>query len=219
MTPMTAANYLGILGQLNQGWWPMQVGAYAVALATVGLALAGRVGAGRLVAALAAVLWLSSAGVFHLAGFTRLSPAGYAFAGLFVWQAMALLVAGLRGPGLSFGWRADGYGVMGALLVVHALVGHPLLSIYLDQPWPRLGLVGLDPNPTVLFTLGLLLLSTGRLPKYLLAAPVLWSFLGFLLAVDLGLRQDVVILPAGLAAASLPLPRDMKLPGDEPGGA
>jgi hypothetical protein len=216
---LNTKNYLFMLAQLNEGWWPAHLAAYALACAALGLALARRPEAARWVTALLAALWVGCAGVYFLAGFSRLSPAAYAFAVIFVLEGLGLVWAGWRRPGLEFVPRLDGYGVLGVLLVLYALLGQPLLGAYLDQPWPHLGLVGLDPNPTVLFSLGMLMFSRGRLPKQLLAVPVLWCFLGFLLAVEFGIRQDVVILPAGLAAVSLLLPRDLKHPGHEPDGA
>jgi len=211
---LNAKNYLLMLGQLNEAWWPAHVLAYALACVAPGLAAIRRPGASKLVAALLAALWLGCAGVYFLGGFSQLSPAAYVFAALFVFEGLALLWAGQRGEGLNFALRPDGAGIMGSLLILHALLAHPLLSRYLEQDWPHLGLVGMDPNPTVLFSLGLLLSTQGRLPKHLLAVPALWCFLGFLLGVEFGLRQDVIILPAGLAAAALLLPRDLNPPED-----
>lgn len=209
--PYSLEQYLALLRTMNQALWPAFFVAYTLGLAAVILAWLPRPWASRAVAGILALFWLAGGLVYQLAYLTKLFPAAYVFTGLFVLQALLLAWEGVVRGRLEFAPRKDGFMVMGGLALLLALVGHPLLSAYLGHPWPLMALLGLTPCPTVIFTLGMLLWTKGRLPKHLLAVPVLWSFLGFILAVELGLREDVVLLVAGLASASLLLPRDLKL--------
>ncbi len=201
---------LSMLASLNLDLWPAQFLGYALALAAAGLAGFRRPWASRAASGILAAMWLASALVYHLGYFSRLSELGYVFAALFGLQAALLLWDGPLKANLVLAPAGDGFMVMGALFMFWALAGHPWLSAYLGHPWPRLGLVGLAPGPTAAFTCGLLLWSRGRMPKRLLAIPALWSFLAFVLAVDLGLREEVPLLLVGLVSASLLLPRDLK---------
>ncbi len=205
------ARYLEMQAQFNQDLWPAHLLVYALALAVLALAWSRRPWAWRGAAALLAAFWLSVAVLFLGLHFTRLHPGGLLFTALFALGGLALLRECLRpAPAPILAPSLDGPGVLGALLVLHSLLGHPWLSNFLDHPWPRMGLLGLAPGPTVLFTLGLLFWTKGRLNGLLLLACGLWTLLGFLLAVELGLKEDVFVLPIGLAAACLLLPRALR---------
>lgn len=216
--PFTAEQLLSWLTAYNLALWPAHVLAYALALAA--LVLAGlavrRPWAGRAAVAILAAMWLATGLVYHLLNFTRLTPTAYFLTGLFALQGLMLVWDGVLRTNLVLAPGRDGFMATGALFLLWSLAGHPWLAAYLGHPWPQTGLVGLAPGPTVAFTCGLLLWSRGRMPKRLLAVPVLWSFLGFMLALDLGLREEVGLLLVGLVSASLLLPRDMKLPASTP---
>lgn len=217
--PFNSEQLLNWLAAYNQALWPAHVLAYALALAAMALAVLasrGRPWAGRAAVAVLAALWLATGLVYHLHGFSRLTPTAYVLAGLFVLQGLMLLYDGVLRANLVLAPVRDGFMVTGAIFLLWSLAGHPWLAAHLGHPWPATGLVGLAPGPTMAFTCGLLLWSRGRLPKRLLAVPVLWSFLGFMLALDMGLREEVGLLLVGLVSASLLLPRDLK-PGPDAG--
>ncbi|MCU0579417.1 MAG: DUF6064 family protein, partial [Desulfobacterota bacterium] len=54
------------------------------------------------------------------------------------------------------------------------------------------------PCPTTIFTFGILLFTSGRLPKTVLAIPFIWSIIGFTAALTLGILEDIGLLVAGL---------------------
>lgn len=210
--PFSPESFLAMLAALNQALWPAQVLGYALALGGLALAWLGRPWASRAAAGVLAAMWLASASAYHLAYFSRLTGIGYVLALLFGLQAALLVWDGVVRGNLVLAPGRDGFMFMGALFMLWSLAGHPWLSAHLGHAWPSLGLVGLAPGPTAAFTCAMLLWSRGHLPKRLLAIPVLWSFLGFVLAVELGLREEVAFLLVGLVSASLLLPRDLKLP-------
>lgn len=210
--PFNAEQLLSWLAAYNQALWPAHVLAYALALAALALAVLAtrRPWAGRAAVAILAAMWLATALVYFLRGFAALTPTAYPLAGLFILQALLLLYDGVLRANLVLAPARDGFMATGAIFLLWSLLGHPWLAAHLGHPWPRTGLVGLAPGPTVAFTCGLLLWSRGRLPKRLLAAPVIWSFLGFMLALDMGLSEEAGLLLVGLVSASLLLPRDLK---------
>lgn len=211
--PFTAEQFLAWLAAYNQALWPAHVLAYALALAAMVLAVLanrGRPWASRAAMAILAAMWLATGLVYHLLHFTSLTPSAYVLAGLFTLQGLMLLWDGVLRANLVLAPARDGFMVTGAVFLLWALAGHPWLAAHLGHSWPAAGLVGLAPGPTVAFTCGLLLWSRGRMPKRHLAVPVLWSFLGFMLALDMGLREEAGLLLVGLVSASLLLPRDMQ---------
>jgi Family of unknown function (DUF6064) len=53
------------------------------------------------------------------------------------------------------------------------------------------------PCPTTIFTLGMLLWLDKTPPLYLLIIPLLWSLIGTVAALKLGIREDVGLLVSG----------------------
>ncbi len=200
--PFTPEQFLALFASYNAAIFPLQ----AVTLAAAGLAAAlvalrpGRATDAAVAGILAAFSALTGGGYFLL-GFTRLSPAGYGFAAIFLAEAALLALAALRPGELRFGgaprWRA----VAGAAIALYGLVAYPLLGLAarpaLESPW-----MGVVPCPTTIFTLGLLLLARTARPARYLAPLIAWSAIGTVAALRLGIREDLGMTVAALVAAA-----------------
>jgi hypothetical protein len=93
-------------------------------------------------------------------------------------------------------------------MIVYATVIYPLLGLYFGYDPSQLPAFGVTPCPLVLFTLGLLLLTSAKLPRILLVIPTSWSLIGVSAALLLGVPQDWGLLVAGPAATAWILVRD-----------
>ena len=201
MLPYTAevlfalhARYLGEL-------WPAAVALCALTLAVLCIAWRGRPGGGRLAGGLLALGWLWVGAVFHLHYFAAVNFAAPLYAGLFILQGLLLVWYGPVRGRLAMRRGTDGPGWIGTIVVLLAILGYPLLDVVSGYPieWPRL--VGLAAGPTALYTLGLLLHTTGRTPLPLLAVPTTWSLVAGFSGWVLGLPADLGLAP--LAAIAL----------------
>jgi hypothetical protein len=96
---------------------------------------------------------------------------------------------------------------VGAAFILYGLLIYPLLGYILGHRYPYSPTFGL-PCPTTIFTFGLLLWTAPRIPKYLLALPLVWAFIGFTAAFQLGVLEDVMLPVAGLVAVALIWYRD-----------
>jgi hypothetical protein len=68
---------------------------------------------------------------------------------------------------------------------------------------------GVAPCPTVIFTFGLLLLTSTSMPKYLLPIPLIWSVVSGLSApLNYGVYDDFGLLAAGLLGTGVLLWRE-----------
>jgi hypothetical protein len=206
--PFTREAFLAMFGSYNQAIWPLQVLGYGLALAAVALAIRPFGISDRLIATILAAFWLWIGGVFFLS-YQRVldhGPISTLATLCFLVQGMLLLWFGVARRQLTFGPRLDLLGVAGGALIVYAAVVYPVLS-YLDghvfPAGPGLGL-GTLPCPTTIFTFGLLLWTTSRVPKGLLVVPLLWSVIGgFLAPLNYGISEDFGLVVAGLLATSL----------------
>jgi hypothetical protein len=85
-------------------------------------------------------------------------------------------------------------------MIVYAGVIYPLLGLYFGHRVSEIPPFGLTPCPLVIFTLGLLLLTSAKVPRVLLVIPTLWSLIGGSAALLLGIPKDWALLVAGPAA-------------------
>jgi len=202
--PFTLGQFLGVFAAYNRALFPAQFVAYALGLAALALVFSpgSSPRAGRAIAAILALLWIWTGGVYHILYFARIDWLAYVFGALFILQGVLFLYSGTARGALGFRFGADVSGLLGALFILYALGIYPLLNIWLGHGYPRMPVFGLTPCPTTVFTLGMLLLAhrpgRGRLvPGHLLLIPFVWSLVGAMAAVSLGMVEDYGLLAAG----------------------
>lgn len=207
MLPFTLEDLLGVFETYNRAIWPMQVIAYVLGVVMVLLAFRKTAVSGRAIAAILSFLWLFSAGFFIFALVPIYKPA-YAFGALFIIQAAIFLACAITSK-LSFAIGRDAYTVVGLVFIAFAMIGYPVLGYFIGHRFPQSPPFGLTPCPLSVFTFGLLLLTDGRVPKWVIAIPFLYA-LGGILPVSIGVTEDLAMLVAGLAGSAMILYRDAK---------
>jgi hypothetical protein len=150
--------YWRLVEQYNRDVWPLHGLMWVLGLGLPWLAASGRPQAFRAVACLLALGWLWVGWAFHWQRYAGINSAAPWLAGAFFLQAVLLAGAGMaagRMPLQAAGSRQRG---LGGLLVLAGLL-YPLLGLASGRPWAQAETLGLSPEPTALFTLGLLLLG------------------------------------------------------------
>jgi len=202
MISFTADAFFGLIARYNAGLWPAVAMVAVLALAGIGMAAAGR-GGGRHVAAILALLWLWTGGVFvggYLSGLFFAAPV---IAALFVVQAGLFAWAGVVRGRLTFRFRPSAKGWAGSVLVATAVLLHPLVAVASDFDWVDVRVVATVPAPLTLLTLGLLLWAEGRVPVPLLVVPLLWSLAWGVIAWELRIVEDLTLPAAAVVAGVL----------------
>lgn len=147
----------------------------------------------RAVPLLLAVCWAWVAAVWHFGIFAQLNFAAPAYGSLFLLQAAILAWLGIRGR-LEFGRPTGWPGAVGLALALIALVGLPIADFLRGWPWQSVRLAGVDPCPTAVLTLGVLLLAQPpRLAPMVI--PALWTLIAAATGWVLGIASDM-LLPA-----------------------
>lgn len=153
--------------------WPAQIAALGVGVAMPILWCRDHPGSRRLAAAMLAACWFWVAWAFHWQRYAAINWAASGFAGVFAVEAFLLLWLGVVRDRLRVAttrlWRRGGLSI-----AVFALIGYPLLGPLLGRDWTQMEVFGMAPDPTVLATLGILLLAGGRASWALIPIPLAW---------------------------------------------
>lgn len=155
----------------NLEWWPLQLATFALGAALLVLAWRGGEPAGRWVLALLAACWLWVAWAWQLERYAPINWAAEYFAWAWAAQAALLGAAAWRG---RFDAPSHRQHRLGLALAGYALALHPLLASALGRGWAHSEVFGMAPDPTALFTLGLLLALPLRRVGWLLVIPLVW---------------------------------------------
>lgn len=196
--PMTPEVYFRLFERLNELVWPWQVPALTAAAIAAVLAWRRH---GVVAGVLLGACWFWVAAVFQFRLHAELNWAGPYFGWAFLVQGVLMVIAGARG-------RLDGVpgarAMTGAVMIGAALVLYPLLGPLTGRAWAGVELAGTAPDPTVILTLGVLLVPA-RIPWTLVPIPVLWCLYSgatwWAVGWMPGLVNTVAILALALGAA------------------
>ena len=200
----TVEQFLNVFERYNEALWPMQIVAYAVGIALVGLALTKWKRAGAVIFGVLAAMWAGMAVGYMWMYFADINPAAKLFGAIFLAQAVLLAAMAVRERGAPYGGKRDARTWIGLALITYAMLVYPLLGMALGHGYPRAPMFGLVPCPTTIFTFGMLLLA-GRPKRLLLWLPLVWSVIGFFAAIKFGIREDIGLLLAGIVTAVIVL--------------
>ena len=121
--PFTQGQFFDVLAAYNRSLWPFIVALWVVsAFACARLMSSSEGSHGRWVSGLLAVHWAWSAIAYHAAFFTRINPAAWLFAVLFLGQAALFLWSGVIKADLSFSSPRTGWNLVGSSLMLYALL-------------------------------------------------------------------------------------------------
>ena len=203
--PFSADEFLGVFERYNAAVWPAQWLLLGAALVVLAMVVRSPGHAWRRVAAFLALLWAWTAVAYHFLFFSRLTPAAWLFGGVFVVQAALLAYSAFGARHVRFAGRharSPGTELAGWAIVVYAVAVYPMMSMMLGHEYPRGPTFGL-PCPTVLLTLGVLVLALPTAPWWLFVVPALWAMVGISAALQLGMREDFALPVAAAAAIAL----------------
>jgi hypothetical protein len=192
--------YYRLLERHNESVWPVQVLTVGLGLAILGLLLRPRAWQGQAVSAILAILWAWVALAFFWKRYATINWAAVYVVPLFATEAILLVWIGVVRGGVTFRLSRDAAGILGIALFILSLSLYPMIAPLSGRPWHQAEIFGVAPDPTVLATLGLLLLARGRPRWQLLVVPVLWCVISgaTLWAMD---SPDAWVSPLGALLA------------------
>jgi hypothetical protein len=216
--PFTREQFFDLFVAYNEALWPAVVALWIASAVIVAGRLSARRPYDRWISALLVAHWAWSALAYHVTFFTRINPAAWLFAALFLGQAVLFFRVGVVQRRLSFAPWANAWAPLAWGLIAYSLA-YPLINAIDQLSVLRIPTFGL-PCPTTIFTAAVLMLATRR-SWSLSIVPVIWSAIGGSAAYLLGVHADVALPIAGIALAIFlvrrtppePLPAGRVVPG------
>lgn len=201
----SAQTYYRLFALYNSQIWPLQIAALALGIVLLALLLRHEAWQGRVIAAILALCWLWVAWAFHLARYASVNWAAVYFAAGFIVEALLLAWIGIVRAQLHFEPVGSARRLIGLGVFLFALAAQPLIGQLLGRPWLQAEFFGVAPDPTVLATLGILLLAAKRAVRALLPIPLLWCAISGATLWAMGSRNALVMPLAALLVLLLTL--------------
>jgi hypothetical protein len=196
--PFTREQFFDLFVAYNQGLWPAALALWTASAVIVALRLAARRPHDRWISVLLVAHWAWSALAYHVAFFSRINPAAWLFAALFLGQAILFFRVGVVQRRLSFAPWSTASAPLAWGLIAYSLA-YPAINALEHGSFSRIPTFGL-PCPTTIFTAGVLMLATPRSWR-LSIIPIIWSAIGGSAAFLLRVHADVALPIAGIALA------------------
>jgi len=214
--PFTNEQFFDLFAAYNTALWPAVIALWTASAVMSARLLVSSSCRDRSISALLALHWAWSALAYHVAFFTRINPAAWLFAVLFLIQAALFLWFGVVRRRLSFSRQAQGWAPIAWSLVAYALL-YPGINALQHLSLSRIPAFAV-PCPTTIFTAGMLMLARPRFVR-LSVVPVLWAAVGGSAASALGVTADYALPVAGILLAVFTVtPQNTRTPQLDGGG-
>jgi len=194
--PFSSDQFFHVFREYNETVWPAQILLLALAIIAIVLTILLYRNAHATIGMILTFLWLWMGLVYHILFFTSINPAAYLFGALFILQGFLFFWFIVFKKKISFKWQWKAPGITGVILILFALLIYPLIGRTQGHLYPSSPTFGL-PCPTTIFTFGLLLFSTKKLPLVIFIIPLLWSIIGFTASFTMGIKEDIGLIISG----------------------
>lgn len=209
---LPTSNFLRSSRITTNSIWPSQVLAYLLGSFAALLLFRQTERSDRVITAVLSTMWMWTGVAYHGIWFSAINKAAYVFAALFIVEGCCLFYAGAYGNQLRFGLRQDPATWVGGVFVGYSAILYALIGKVNGHHYPAVPIFGVTPCPVTIFTFGMLLLTTGPVPRWLFVIPVVWSLIGGSAAILLHVPQDWLLLLSGFIAVPLIVVRDNRHP-------
>lgn len=213
-------DFYSTLQSYNEAFWYMIITTFLLGFVVVYLAARKSKSSSKVISAILSFLWIWSGIVFFIiyygpmdAEFLGLVLPGVWYLGgiLFLLQGFLFLILGLVKSSLSFRLGSDWISVVGALMVVYAMVIYPIIGFLTGYGYPRYPVFGIAPCPLTIFSIGLFQWSDRKMPIAIAAIPFIWALMGIMPVLALNVWADIGELLSAIIGFPLVLYHNSKL--------
>jgi hypothetical protein len=188
----------------NQAVWPLQILALLLGAAILVWVVRPHRWSSRAISAILAFAWIWVAVAFLWSRYSVINWAVAYIAPAFALQALLLCWFGGFQDRMHFEVSRSASGAAGFIFLLYALAVHPFVATLAGRPFEAAEVFGIAPDPTVVATLGLVMMTAGRARAWLLLiVPLAWCFVSWATLYTMGSPEAwIPLISAGLAAAA-----------------
>jgi uncharacterized protein DUF6064 len=195
LMPFTRDAFFAVFAAYNQAFWPVALALWLLSFVAVAGWVLGTPHGDSFLRFALGVNWLWGGVAYHAALFTRINPAAWLFAGLFVFQAAVFLTAGWSGRASVLRFEPRPRQAFAVGLLAYGLA-YPAVVQAEGFAYPFAPTFGV-PCPTTILTVGFLVAGKSSAAETI--GPILWSLIGGSASFLFGVHADFVLLAAGVA--------------------
>ena len=200
--PFSQDQFFNVFEAYNLSLWPIPILLTGLGAVSAVVLVKNGVKYSRILFSVLSFFWVWMGVVYHILYFSSINRTAYLFGSVFIIQGLVFLYFGVIKQKIKFNFDLDLSGIIGLVLIVYALVAYPIISHFVGHVYPRSPTFGV-PCPTTIFTFGLLLYSTTRIPWFMVLVPLLWTLIGFSAALNLSVKEDFGLAIAGLLGSPI----------------
>ncbi len=188
--------YYRMIELYNRAIWPAQFIALIVGLMTIAICFYKHRYQGRILASVLAASWAWMSYGFLWKYYATINWYAVIYTFIYAMQAVILIWLGIVKDRIVPSIGLNSSSITGMILLTYAILIHPALTGVYQSLW-HAEVAGLLPVPTLIATMGVILLAKGAPVKRLLAIPFLSAIVGGATAWELETYEAL----AGLIAA------------------
>ena len=213
-------DFFNTLQSYNEAFLSITVFTFLLGVLIVYLAARKSKNSSRVISAIMSFLWIWSGIVFFIiyygpidAEFLGLTMPGVWYLGgiLFLIQSFLFLFFGVVKSSLSFKFSSEISSVIGALMIVYAMIIYPIIGFLSSYGFPRYPIFGTAPCPLTIFTVGLLQWSDREIPLVIVVIPFIWALMGIMPVLALNVWADIGEVLSGIVGFLIILYRNSKI--------
>lgn len=208
--------FFNTLQTYNETVVPVTVLTFALGAVAVFLAVRKTKYSDKAISAVLSFLWIWSGVVFFILFYgpaevvflnVTMSGAWYVAGVLWIIQSFIFLLAGVLKSSLSFKLDNDSRSIIGAAMIVYAIILYPLIGFLTGFSYPKYPIFGVAPCPVTIFTFGLLQWTDKKPPIFAAIIPLVWALLGIMPVLALSVYADIGLILSGIIGFPLILVR------------
>jgi hypothetical protein len=198
----SSQTYYRLIELYNTAIWPLQLLTFVSGIALLLLVWRRPAWHGKAIGLILCLSWLWVAWAFHWQRFANIHWVASYFALVFIIQALLFVWVGAIKNGLIVDPINTKIHLTGVGLLAFSIFIQPFTMMVTGHKWQQAELFGVVPDPTVVASIGVLLLTNITKHWWLMIIPVMWCATSAATLWVLESVNALVMLIAGLAAIS-----------------
>lgn len=198
-TPFSSEEFFSVFGKYNTLFFPSQILILILAIVLLVLLHSRSKSRHLYTGIFLGVLWIWNGAAYHIALFSEINSVAKVFGAIFILQGLLIIFNSFGKRQIHFNLIKGTRGYTAYFLAIFGLIIYPAIGFISGNEINHTISLGL-PCPSTIFTFGVFMFASNRLPRYLLIIPSLWAVIGLSAAINFGVVQDFMLILAAITA-------------------